>query len=125
MIIGIGNDIIEIERIKKAAENERFIKRWFNEKEQALFLENNSRPQTIAANFAAKEAFVKAVGTGFTKDMPPEEIAVLRDKEGKPYIKLFGRANERAKCMGIKKIFVSVSHCQSYAAAVVLCEGAD
>lgn len=125
MIIGIGNDIVEIDRIKKASEKDSFLKRWFSEEELRLFESKNMKAETIAANFAAKEAFVKAVGTGFTNNLPPEEISVLRDEKGKPYIVLTGNAKNTAESFLIKKIHVSVSHSKNYASAVVLCEGND
>lgn len=57
MIIGIGTDIIEVSRLAKAIENSRFLERYFTESENAYFLLKNRNPQTIAASFAAKEAF--------------------------------------------------------------------
>ena len=122
MIKGIGNDIIEIERIAKAAEKESFIKRWFTENEIVYFKEKNMRAETVAGSFSAKEAVAKAFGTGFS-GFGAEEIEILRDKKGKPYVNLMGNALKKAKELGIDKIIISISHCREYASAVALCEG--
>jgi holo-[acyl-carrier protein] synthase len=124
MIKGIGNDIVEIERIKKAVSKESFIKRWFSDEEIRLFNEKKV-VQTIAANFAAKEAFVKALGTGFSSNVPPEDISVLRDEKGAPYILLKNSAKIMAENIGVSKIHISLSHSKEYAFAVIICEGDD
>ena len=124
MIKGIGNDIIEIGRIEKAAEKESFIKRWFTEKETTYFKEKNMRAQTIAGFFSAKEAIAKAFGTGFS-GFGAEEIEILRDEKGMPYVCLHGKALKKAEELGIEKISISISHCREYASAVALCEGGE
>lgn len=108
----IGCDIIEIKRIEKAMEKENFLQRWFSDREQKLFELKKFLPQTVAGNFAAKEAFVKALGTGFS-GIRPADIEILRDEKGKPIV--------RAKGIS-QKCDVSISHCQEYAMAVVLME---
>jgi len=124
MIKGIGNDIIEIERVKKAAEKDSFLKKVFSEEELAYFRQKNMRAETIAGNFAAKEAVAKAMGTGFS-GFEPSDVAVLRNENGKPYVVLKGEAKEKAFSLGINKIEVSISHCRDYASAFAVCEGDD
>lgn len=124
MIKGIGNDIIEIKRIAKAAEKESFIKRWFTENEIVYFKEKNMHAETVAGSFSAKEAIAKAFGTGFS-GFGAEEIEILRDKKGKPYVNLMGNALKKAKELGIDKISISISHCKEYASTVALCEGRE
>ncbi len=118
MIFGIGCDIIEIERISKA--DERFLEKHFTEAERELF-QKKKQPQTIAANFAAKEAFSKALGTG-VRGFSLIDVEVLRDDMGKPYINLYGNAKELCRKAGVREIFVSLSHSKELAMAYVVLE---
>lgn len=122
MLKGIGNDIIEISRIKKAIEKESFLKRWFSEEEIVYFKIKNNSAQTIAGNFAAKEAVVKAMGCGFS-GFTSDDVIILRNEKGKPFVKLVGKAKEKAQEYDIKKISVTISHCKEYATAFAICEG--
>lgn len=121
MILGIGIDLIETERIKKACAKEAFLIRYFTLEERALI---NARPETAAGNFAVKEAVVKAFGTGF-RGIEPGDIEVLRDGYGRPFVKLYGGADRQAELMGIEKIHVSVTNTKTYAAAYVVAEGKE
>ena len=118
MIFGIGCDLIEIERIDKA--DKRFLEKHFTKSERELF-EMKKQPQTIAANFAAKEAFSKALGTG-VRGFSLIDVEVLRDDMGKPYINLYNGAKELCKKAGIGEIFVSLSHSKELAMAYVVLE---
>ena len=118
MIFGIGCDIIEIERI--ASCDERFLKKHFTEAEIELF-KRKKLPQTVAANFAAKEAFSKALGTG-VRGFSLIDVEVLRDDMGKPYINLSGGAKELFESAGANKIFVTLSHSKELAMAYVILE---
>lgn len=123
MVIGIGTDIIEIERIKNLClKNERFIFKTFTENEMSLFGDNLDRYSTIAGNFAAKEACTKVFGTGIT-GLNWKDMEILRDPAGKPLVNLHGNALKIAESMGIKKIFISISHCREYAVAYGLGTG--
>lgn len=114
MIVGIGTDIVEIERIRRACAKPAFLKKFFSQKENEIFGLKKDCAQSAAANFAAKEAFVKALGTGFS-DISLADIEVLRNPEGKPYI-LFRREGWN------KKVHVSLSHEKAYATAFVIIE---
>ncbi len=118
MIYGIGCDIIEIERIAKT--DKRFLEKHFTKLEQELF-ERKKHPQTIAANFAAKEAFSKALGTG-VRGFSLIDVEVLRDDMGKPYINLYGNAKELCKNAGVGEIFVTLSHSKELVVANVVLE---
>lgn len=118
MIYGTGTDITEIERVARLCENSRFLDRFFSQSENELFKKRNYRPETIAANFAAKEAFSKALGTGI-RGFSLREVSVLRDPLGKPYIELSGRALELA---AKKRVHLSLSHSKKYAVAYVIIE---
>lgn len=119
MIIGIGTDLIEIERIKRACVKEAFLLRSFT-LEERLCIEG--RPEKAAGNFAVKEAVSKVMGTGF-RGIGLNEIEVLRDELGKPYVKLYGRARERAEALGIHRWHVSISNTKTLATAYVIGEG--
>ncbi|GAA0733915.1 holo-ACP synthase [Clostridium oceanicum] len=122
MIKGIGTDIIEIHRIKKAIDrNENFIKNLFTEKEVIYFKNKKNMQESIAGRFAAKEAISKALGTGFRR-FGFKDIEVLNDKLGKPIVNLYGNALNIAKDLGEYKIHVSISHSKKDAIAYALLE---
>ncbi|WP_099467995.1 holo-ACP synthase [Konateibacter massiliensis] len=118
MIIGIGTDIIEVQRIKKACEKEAFFMRCFTERERELIGDNGVR---AAGNFAVKEAVAKVFGTGF-RGFKLTDIEVLRDELGKPYVNLYGNASKLAKKQGINKLHISISNTKDYAIAYVIGE---
>lgn len=118
MITGIGVDLIEIERVSKACENKEFLKRCFTEDEIKLIDNNWVR---AAGNFAVKEAVVKMFGTGFVQ-ISPKDIEVLRDKSGKPYVNLYGKAKEIASNQQISVIHVTITNTKDYANAFVIGE---
>ncbi len=118
MILGIGNDIIEIERVKKACLKQTFFTRCFTEKEQQLIKDNYTR---AAGNFCVKESVAKAFGTGFTT-FALKDIEVLRDEKGKPYVNLYGEAKKIYDNMGGRNIYVSISNIKELASAVAVIE---
>lgn len=121
MIIGIGTDIIEIERIEKAMKNTRgFLTKIFTEKEIDLFNSKNMRAEVVAGNFAAKEAISKALGTG-VRGFSLNEIEVLRDELGKPIAKLSNNI-EKILCNKNYRLSISISHCNTFATAFAILE---
>ena len=119
MIIGIGIDLIEKERVKKACEKDAFLLYAFTEAEIEII---NNKKDSAAGNWAVKEAVAKAMGTGFS-GMKIKEIEVLRDEFGKPYVKLYGKALEKQRELGIERFFVSISDTKEYTSAVAVAEG--
>jgi holo-[acyl-carrier protein] synthase len=119
MIIGIGTDLIEIERVAKACEHNKFLLKYYTMQEIKLY---GTSPVKLAGNFAVKEAVSKMLGTGF-RNIKPIEIEVLRDTLGKPYVNLYGAASDLSKSIGIVNIFVSVTNTRIYASAYVIGEG--
>ena len=123
MIYGIGIDLIEIERIKQAIERngQRFIDRVYTETEQAYC---SGRPSfaCYAARFTAKEAFLKALGTGLRKGMKWRDIEVETDELGKPYLRLYGYLQERCHAEGFAHLHLTLSHSSAYAVAQVVIE---
>ncbi len=121
MIIGTGVDITETERIAHAMQKSGFLSRCFSEDELVLFKLKNNNVQTVSANFCAKEAFAKALGTG-VRGFNLCDISVLRDDLGKPYITVSERVAKILADIGVSNIFVSLSHCEHYAVAQVILE---
>ncbi|MGG5460339.1 holo-ACP synthase [Clostridium sp. B9] len=125
MIVGIGVDIIEIERIGKAIQNTKsFINKIFTENERAYFSSRSMNSEVIAGNFAAKEAISKALGTGI-RGFSFKDIEVLRDSKGKPIVTLHNGAkligNELAGNNTLR-IHLSISHNNSSAVAYAMLE---
>ncbi len=113
-----GVDLIEIPRIARALERygQRFLRRIFTAGEIAYCRE---RPPNLAARFAAKEATMKALGTG-VRGVGWKDIEVVRQPSGAPTIKLHGRALSRAKRLGVCEISLSLTHSREYAVAFVV-----
>lgn len=122
MIAGIGTDIIEIERINKALLNTpQFMEKSFTIKEREYFKLRKDAVESIAGNFAAKEAVSKALGTGF-RGFGLMDIEILRDDLGRPVAFLHGKAQHIGKEKDIVNIWVSISHCKVYATAYAIAE---
>lgn len=122
MIVGIGCDIIEIERIARAIKSESFIRRVFTAEEAAYCQRRGQQAAaSFAARFAAKEAVLKALGTGL-REGSLQEIAVDNDGLGKPLVQLSGHFAMLAKQLGVKNIQVSLSHSREIATAYVIME---
>lgn len=121
MIIGIGVDIVEIERIRAALENpktgERFRQRVFTDGEIAYCSRRRRAHESYAARFAAKEATIKVLGEA----VGWREIEIARTN-GPPVIHLHGRARARADALGIVRLFLSLSHSAELAIAYVIGE---
>jgi holo-[acyl-carrier protein] synthase len=124
MIVGIGIDVIENERIQHSLERfpERFVTKIYTEVE-AEYCRGCARPEIhFAARFAAKEAAFKALGTGWAAGVRWKDVEVRRLSSGQPELRLFGKALERAKSLGGNNFVVSLTHDQSISAAVVVIE---
>lgn len=128
MILGIGSDIVEIERIQQILErhNKRFLNRIFTFEEIAYAHQKIKTAATLANRFAAKEAMVKALGTGISQGIHWKDIQISNTESGQPYINLTGRAAEVLQSLvpsGMSaKIFCSLSNSDHYAQAVVVIE---
>ena len=122
MTRGIGIDAVEIERIRSARVRlgARFTERVLSENERTL-LSGSSTPDTfIAGRFAAKEAVMKLLGTGWAKGVRFQDIEILRDSAGVPLVRLAGEAERRAKTLGVTQILVSITHTRELAMAMVV-----
>ena len=126
MILGIGVDLVEVERIDRALaqHGEHFLHRVFTEREIAYCAGMRAPGPHYAARFAAKEAVAKAFGTGIGERLGLVEIEVCREENGAPFIRLHGPAAEFARERGVRKIHLSLSHTAGCAVAQVVIEGA-
>lgn len=122
MILGVGIDLCDAHRMEKCLEKETFCQYVYAPAEQALLngLSGKRRAETAAANFAAKEAFLKAAGTGLG-GFALSELALLRAENGAPYFELGGRAAAWAAQRGLT-VHVSLTHENGLANAIVLLE---
>lgn len=124
MIKGIGTDLIELDRVRKAADahGEEFAERIFTPGELAYCRRLSDPVPCLAARFAAKEAAVKALGTGVSGGVSWRDVEVTRSDSGAPGIVFNGRAAEIAADLGVKTVHLSLSHARDYAAAFVVLE---
>ncbi len=107
MIIGVGTDIFEINRMKKRIEKEpAFIQSVFTSQEINYCEQFKFKEQNYAARFAAKEALMKALGTGYNNGISFSEIVISNNSEGKPEITLTGKTLEKAVSLGVTDIHV-------------------
>ncbi len=120
-MLSTGVDIIEIPRVGQVLERygQRFLNRIFTPGEIAYC---RGRAPNLAARFAAKEATMKALGTG-VRGVGWKDIEVTRHQSGAPSIQLHGRAKSRAERLGVQEISVSLSHSREYAVAFVVAQG--
>lgn len=118
--VDLGIDIIEIQRVASAiGRNPRMLQRLFTEAELADYRSRGSRMETLAGKFAAKEAAVKALGTGL-RGFRWTDVEILPDERGKPCCRLSGEARQAADRAGIAVVLVSVSHNRTLAIANAL-----
>lgn len=124
MVLGLGTDLIEIERVQQslARFGERFMHKVFTEGEIAYCQQKKHAAESFAARFAAKEAAAKALGTGIARGISWREIEVRRNPGERPTLHLTGRAADRAKAMGVRHLQLSLTHSRDVAMAVVLVE---
>ena len=121
ILYGIGTDIVSIDRISRSLKNKNFLKRLFSKEEISKCSKLSSPSSCYAKRFAAKEAFSKALGTGISKGINFNEIIVLNEKNGKPFLKLDGQTKQTVKKKLKKKaiISLSISDEKKYAVAFV------
>ena len=122
MILGIGIDITEIKKIKESIRSQAFQQKVFTPAELKAVDRFKNKAEHLAGKFAAKEAFMKAIGAGIWQEVWFSQIEVLNDEVGKPHIKVHGEAEKRIKESGSEKIHVSISHSGGMAVAVVILE---
>ncbi len=123
MIFGVGVDIIEVARVEDKLTRTPGLKEKIYTPVEIAYCESKKFPfQHYAARFAAKEAFMKALGTGWARGVKFSEIEVRNLETGQPVVEVYGRARELCQTEGITRFYVSLSHLQTKAVATVVLE---
>jgi holo-[acyl-carrier protein] synthase len=124
-ILGIGVDLVECVRIQHSLDRfgERFLRRVFTAGEIEYSQSMKYPARHLAARFAAKEALSKAFGTGIGKSMSWKDIDIHRKPSGEPFVVLEGGAKQLATDRGVGKVWISLSHTEGHAMAVIVLEG--
>ncbi len=123
MIFGIGIDIIEVARVEKICNrDEKFLTKIFTVTEINYCRKFKNASQHFAGRFSVKEAFLKAMGTGWSNGLKFCEIETVNDRLGKPEILLYGKTKEIFEQQNLKSVHVSIAHLKDYATAVVVIE---
>lgn len=125
MILGNGIDLAEVDRIKASVDRfgNRFLERVFTPKEIAYVERKANKFERYAARFAAKEAGMKAIGTGWRGGIRWQDFEVMNLPSGRPTLSLHGVAREFAERLGVKAISLSLTHTAQYGMAFVILEG--
>ena len=126
-VVGIGTDIVECLRIAQMIERhgELFISRVFTPLEIQYCNSRRQATQHFSGRWAAKEAVLKALGTGWRKGISWRDIEVLNDPLGRPDVTLRGGAREAGDKLGMQKMLISISHCRSHATAYAIALGSN
>jgi holo-[acyl-carrier protein] synthase len=124
MVLGMGTDLAEVERIAKTIERfgDRFLDRIYTPTERAYAQSKANSVERFAARFAAKEAGMKAIGTGWRRGVKWLDFEVTNEPSGRPTLRLRGVAFKVAEELGVKRISLSLTHTASTAMAIVLLE---
>lgn len=119
-IYGIGTDLVDIERLDKKLSKPAFVELIFTPLEIDYCLSRKHSEESFAARFAAKEAYMKALGSGWTKEANFKEIEIINGNQGKPSILLHGASKIHFEKSHLREIFVSLSHTKTSASAFVI-----
>ena len=121
MILGIGTDLFEVDRMKKTIEKQpSFIDGIFTDNEIKYCKSFRNSAEHFAARYAAKEAFLKAIGTGLRDGISLLDIEITNNELGKPFISLTGKSKELADSYGVTEIHLSMSHTKTMANAFII-----
>jgi holo-[acyl-carrier protein] synthase len=122
MIVGLGTDIVEIVRIGQMIERhgEHFLQRVFTEDEIRYCQKRKESYQHFAGRWAAKEAVMKTLGTGWTRGVGWLDIEVATKRSGQPVVVIKGTARDIATQLGIDEVLITISHCRAYATATAI-----
>jgi holo-[acyl-carrier protein] synthase len=125
MILGIGTDLVEIARVQQLVERwgERALRRLFTSAEVERCGKSRAPAESLAARFAAKEAFFKAIGTGWGRGVEWKEIEVISTASGAPELRLTGAAARLAADRGVARMHLSLTHTDTLACAYLILEG--
>jgi holo-[acyl-carrier protein] synthase len=124
MIVGIGVDIVEVDRVRQAIERQedRFLNRIFTPAEQEFCRKHHNSFPHYAVRFAAKEALFKALGTGWAKGVTWLDVEVRREGQSAPTLLLSSEAQRLSAAMGTRSVHITLSHTHQFAVAMVILE---
>jgi holo-[acyl-carrier protein] synthase len=124
MIVGMGTDLAEVDRIQESVTRygERFLNRVYTEREVAYSMRKKNYAERLAGRFAAKEAGMKAIGTGWRHGVTWKDFEVVNEKSGRPTLLLTGVAAQVAANLNVQQITLSITHTATVAMAVVILE---
>lgn len=122
MILGIGIDLVEIAKIERSMQSPAFMRKVFTQAEVEDCASLKNKAERLAGKFAAKEAFMKAVGRGLRQGLWFGQIEVLHDEATRPYLKITGEAERQAQRLNVGCTHLSISHAGGMAAAIVILE---
>ncbi len=122
----MGTDLAEVDRIRRSVSRfgERFLQRVYTERERKYAFSKANFAERLAARFAAKEAGMKAIGTGWSRGVSWQDFEVANEPSGRPTLRLRGVAARVAEELGVRRISLSLTHTASQALAVVILESA-
>jgi len=125
LIVGMGIDIAEVDRAKAAIERhgEAFLRRLYTQREREYCEKFKNKYERYAGRFAAKEAAMKALGTGWSRGVRWVDVEVVRQSGGRPTVTLRGEAAKVASSLGVERVVLSITHTASQAFAQVIFEG--
>ncbi len=122
MIVGVGIDLLEVEKIRQDTESNVFLRKVFSPLEIAECRSVLNSTERFAGKFAAKEAFMKAIGKGIRQAVWFTQIEVLDDENGQPHIQVTGEAQASLIALNVNTVHVSITHTRHNAAAVIILE---
>jgi holo-[acyl-carrier protein] synthase len=125
--VGMGIDIAEVDRVKAAIERhgEAFLRRVYTPRERAYCEKFKNKYERYAGRFAAKEAAMKALGTGWSRGVRWVDVEVVRQSGGRPTVLLAGEAAKVASALGVERVALSITHTAAQAFAQVIFEGTE
>jgi len=127
VIVGMGIDIAEVDRVKAAIERhgEAFLRRLYTQREREYCERFKNKYERYAGRFAAKEAAMKALGTGWSRGVRWVDVEVVRQSGGRPTVTLRGEAAKVASSLGVERVVLSITHTSAQAFAQVIFEGQE
>jgi holo-[acyl-carrier protein] synthase len=122
MIVGVGIDLVDIQKIEESVHSDAFLRKVFTPLELQSVERYASKAEHLAGKFAVKEAFMKAIGAGIRQEVWFDQIEVWNDESGRPQVQVSGEAEKRLRENEVARVHASISHSRDMAVAVVILE---